>query len=186
MAHRLCPVWIGYFLACPIRKMFQNPEKILSPYIRKGMTVLDIGCAMGFFSLPLARMVGAEGKVISSDIQDNMLRSLEKRAEKAGLADRITTRLCHRDSFNLHDFKEQADFALAFAVLHELPDISMFFSEVYEILKSDGRLLIAEPKGHVSEKEFEITVSVGIQKGFKSAGRPRIAYSHAVILEKEI
>ena len=186
MAHRVCPVWIGYFLACPVRKLFQDPEKILSPYIRKGMTVLDIGCAMGFFSLPLARMVGAEGKVISSDIQENMLRSLEKRAGKAGMADRIVTRVCHKDSFNMHDFKEQADFALAFAVVHELADVSLFFSEIYEILKPEGRLLIAEPKGHVSEKEFEITVSVAGQNGFKSAGRPRISHSHAVILEKEI
>lgn len=186
MAHRICPIWIGYLLASPLRKLLQNPEKILGPYIGKGMIVADIGCAMGFFSLALARMVGAEGKVICSDIQENMLKTLERRAKKAGLADRILTRLCSEDSFNLHDFREQADFALAFAVVHELPNSSMFFSEISEILKPGAKLLIAEPKGHVSKEEFEITVSVAEQSGFESAGRPRIPYSHAVILEKKV
>jgi len=60
MAEKVCPVWVGYLLASPIRKLFQNPPKILSPYVENGMKVLDIGCVMGFFSLPLARMVGSK------------------------------------------------------------------------------------------------------------------------------
>ena len=67
MAERVCPVWVGYFLTSPIRKLFQNPQKILSPYVENGMKVLDIGC--GFFSLPLAQMVGSKGKAISVDVQ---------------------------------------------------------------------------------------------------------------------
>jgi len=56
--HHLCPVWIGYLLASPVRKLSQNPRKILGPYVNEGMTVADIGCAMGFFSLPLAKQSG--------------------------------------------------------------------------------------------------------------------------------
>jgi len=51
MAEHRCPVWVGYFLASGLRKLLQNPVKILSPYVKRNMTVLDIGCAMGFFSL---------------------------------------------------------------------------------------------------------------------------------------
>ena len=69
MAKRVCPVWIGYLLASPIRKLFQNPKKILYHYVKEGMMVLDIGCAMGFFSLPLSEMVGSKGKVICVDVQ---------------------------------------------------------------------------------------------------------------------
>ncbi|QTA83790.1 SAM-dependent methyltransferase domain-containing protein [Desulfonema limicola] len=65
MSKRVCPIWIGYLLLNPIIKLYQNPEKILSPYVSEGMTVLDMGCAMGYFSLPLARMVGTGGKVMS-------------------------------------------------------------------------------------------------------------------------
>ena len=63
----VCPVWVGYLLASPVRKLIQNPKKLLSPYVEEGMTVLDAGCAMGFFSLPMARMVGPNGKVICGD-----------------------------------------------------------------------------------------------------------------------
>jgi 2-polyprenyl-3-methyl-5-hydroxy-6-metoxy-1,4-benzoquinol methylase len=77
MAKHVCPVWVGYLLSSPIRKLFQDPDKILGPYIKEGMTVLDFGCAMGFFSLPAARMVGSNGKVICIDIQKGMIEKLE-------------------------------------------------------------------------------------------------------------
>jgi|AntAceMinimDraft_9_1070365.scaffolds.fasta_scaffold00473_12 ubiquinone/menaquinone biosynthesis C-methylase UbiE len=184
MAKRVCPVWVGYLLASPIRKLLQNPKKILSPYVENGMKVLDIGCAMGFFSLPLARMVGSKGKVICVDVQEKMIRSLEKRAQKAGLSNKIETRTCHHDSLGLHDLKEKFDFALASAVVHEIADASRFFSEIYEIMKPNGKFLVIEPKGHVSEKHFEITVSVAEQKGFKIFERPRTGRSHVVLLGK--
>jgi len=44
MAHRVCPWWIGYLLANPLRRWLgQDPAKILSPYVREGMTVLEPG-----------------------------------------------------------------------------------------------------------------------------------------------
>ncbi|MFQ6092826.1 MAG: class I SAM-dependent methyltransferase [bacterium] len=152
MAERVCPVWVGYLLSSPTRKLFQNPKKILSSYVEEGMKVLDIGWAMGFFSLPLAQMVGSNGKVICVDVQEKMITSLERRAQKAGLSNRIETRICHQNSLDLADLKGEIDFALAFAVVHETPDASSFFSKVYETIKPTGRVLMAEPKGHVSEQ----------------------------------
>jgi len=185
MAERVCPVWVGYFLASPVRKLFQNPKKILSPYVENGMKVLDIGCAMGFFSLPLAQMVGSKGKVICVDVQEKMIRSLEKRAQKAGLSNRIETRICHHDSLGLDDLTEEIDFALASAVVHEIPDASRFFSEIYQTMKPNGKILVIEPKGHVSEKHFEITVSAAEQKGFKIVERPQIDWIRVILLGKE-
>ena len=185
MAEKVCPVWVGYFLASPLRKLFQNPQKILSPYVENGMKVLDIGCAMGFFSLPLARMVGSKGKVICVDVQEKMIRSLEKRARKAGFSNRIETRTCYHNSLGMDDLKEEVDFALASAVVHEVPDASGFFSEIYETMKPNGKFLVIEPKGHVSKKHFEITVSAAEQKGFKILERPRTGRSHVVLLGKE-
>ncbi len=186
MAEHVCPVWIGYLLASPVRKLFQNPKKILDPYVETGMKVLDTGCAMGFFSLPLAQLVGPGGKVICVDIQEKMIKSLEKRAQKAGLSNRIETRLCPDSSLGLDDLKEEIDFALAFAVVHEIPDAGAFFSQVYETIKPAGRLLVAEPSGHVSGKDFEITVSVAKQNGFKVIGNPQIGRSRVVLFVKEM
>ena len=184
MAERVCPVWIGYLLASPIRKLFQNPEKILAPFVENGMKVLDIGPGMGFFSLPMARMVGADGKVICVDMQEGMLKSLQKRARKANMPDRIETRVCRQDSLGLEDLADSIDFALAFAVVHELPDASGFFSQVYMTLKQKGRLLVSEPKGHVSPDDFKRCIAVAEKSGLKIVERPGIARSRSVIFEK--
>jgi len=184
MAEGVCPVWVGYLLASPVRKLFQNPEKMLAPYVEDGMKVLDIGCAMGFFSLPLAQMIGSNGKVICVDVQEKMIKSLEKRAQKAGLANRIETRVCHHKSLGLDDLKEKFDFAFASAVVHEVPDVHAFFSQVYETIKPAGTFFVVEPKGHVSEKDFGITVSIAEQNGFNVIDSPRVGRSHTVLLGK--
>lgn len=185
VAERICPVWVGYLLASPVRRLLQNPEKILRPYVREGMKVLDIGCGMGFFSLPLAQIVGSNGKVICVDVQEKMIKCLEKRAQKAGFSNRIETRVCSQKSLGLDDLAGEIDFALAFAVVHEVPDASTFFSEICEAIKQVGKLLVAEPKGHVSKKDFETCVSVAERNGFKVIDTPRIGRSRAVLFGKE-
>jgi len=184
MAKRICPFWVGYLLISPLRTLVQNPQKILSRYVTSGMKVLDIGCGMGFFSLPLARMVGSKGKVICVDVQEKMIKSLEKRAKKAGLTDRIETRISNQDSFGLDDMNEEVDFSLAFAVVHEVLDVTQFFSEIYKALKLAGTLLIAEPRGHVSEKDFEKTTAVAQHNGFKIINYPEIRRSRTILLQK--
>lgn len=186
MAEKVCPVWVGYLLASPVRKLFQNPQKMLSSYIKEGMKVMDIGCAMGFFSLPLAEMVGSNGKVICVDVQKKMIETLEKRALKAKMSDRIETRICRHNSLDLNDLKEKIDFVLAVAVVHEVPDASAFFSEIYETIKQDGKFLVVEPKGHISEKDFEISISLAEQNGFQVIDSPQISRSRVVLLGKRV
>jgi hypothetical protein len=56
---------------------------------------------------------------------------------------------------------------------------------MYEIMKPTGRLLVIEPKGHVSEGDFDVTVSLAKENGFKVIERPRIARSRVVVLGKD-
>lgn len=184
MTKRICPFWVGYLLISPLRTLVQNPQKILSQYVTSGMKVLDIGCGMGFFSLPLAQMVGSNGKVICVDVQENMIKSLKKRAKKAGLIDRIVTRISHQDSPGLNGLNEEIDFALAFAVVHEVPNVARFFSEIYKAIKPGGILLVSEPKGHVSEKDFMMTTAVAQHNGFKIINHPEIWRSRSILLQK--
>lgn len=185
MAKRLCPVWVGYLLISPLRTLMQNPGKILGLYVTEGMKVLDIGCGMGFFSLPLARIVNSHGKVVCVDVQEKMIKTLKKRAEKAGLTDRIETRVCHRDSLDLDGLNKEVDFVLAFAVIHEVSNVCSFLSDVYKVLKPSGRFLIVEPKGHVSGKDFEKTLSVAQRRGFILSEQPKVRHSQTVLLEKK-
>jgi 2-polyprenyl-3-methyl-5-hydroxy-6-metoxy-1,4-benzoquinol methylase len=184
MAERVCPWWAGYLLASPIRRWFENPEDVLAPHVQSGATALDVGCAMGFFSLPLAELVGPGGRVICVDLQERMIRSLRKRAARAGVADRIETRVCSSASLGIRDLQGQVDFALAFAVVHEVPDAAALLAEIGEALAPGGRLLIAEPKGHVSEEALEKTVAFAEKGGLAAIDRPDIRRSRAVLLER--
>jgi len=174
---------VGYLLASPLRKVLNHPGKLLRPYVTEGMIALDVGCAMGFFSLPLARLVGPSGKVICVDVQQKMLRKLKQRAEKAGLSSRIETQLCQSDSLCLQDHDSRVDFILAFAVVHEVPFPQRFFTELRRTLRTRGRLFVAEPKVHVSKTDFEKTISTVERTGFKVVSRPTVAWNRAVLME---
>jgi ubiquinone/menaquinone biosynthesis C-methylase UbiE len=184
MPHRVCPWWLGYLLASPLRRLLQDPRKTLSPYVREGMTVLEPGPGMGFFTLELARLVGPAGRVIAVDIQPKMLEVLKRRAAKAGLAERIVVRLAVPDSMKLADLAGTVDFTLAFAMVHELPAPDPFFAEVAAVSKSGARVLFAEPAGHVKPAAFSDELQSAARAGFKVVDRPAIRRSHAALLQK--
>jgi tRNA A58 N-methylase Trm61 len=185
MGERVCPWWLGYFLISPIRRWGAGqPEKLLAPSVREGMTVLEPGPGMGFFTLPLARLVGSTGRVIAVDVQARMLNSLRRRALKAGLARRIETRLAPPESMCIGDLAGKADFVLAFAVVHETPSAEVFFQEAGAALKEDGRLLFAEPEGHVSTAQFAQEMYAARQAGFERLERIEVRRSQAALLVK--
>jgi tRNA A58 N-methylase Trm61 len=184
MGHRVCRWWLGYWLICPLRRRGQNPAAILAPHVHQGMTVLEPGSGMGFFTLDLANLVGASGRVIAIDIQARMLEHLKRRAAKAGLLDRIDVRLAFPHSMGIADLRGSIDFTLAFAVVHELLDASRFFAEVAAASKPEASLLLAEPKGHVKESEFDAELRAASQAGFNLFDRPFIRRSHTALLKK--
>ena len=183
MAEHVCPWWIGYFLVSPIRRWLQNPDDVIAPYVTPGMTVLEPGPGMGFFTLPLARRVGS-GRVIAVDIQEKMLASLRRRATKAGLIQRIETRLANPDSLAIDDLAGTVDFALVVAVLHEMPSAERFFREAARALAPAGRLLLAEPAGHVPPAKFEDELNAAARAGLAVNHRPAIKRFHAALLAR--
>ena len=176
MAGHICPWYMAYTFDQPWRKLFQRPEKILGPYLEDGMTVLDLGCGMGFFSIAMARMIGPRGKVISVDLQRRMLEVLKARADRRGMAGRIITRLSEPGCIGVD---EKVDFALAFYMVHEVPEKDIFFSQIAGCLKPGGRFLLVEPWMHVSRAGFEKTVGIAAGSGLKQIGEPRVSFSYA-------
>lgn len=180
----VCPWWVGYLLVCPLRRLFENPKKILGPHVRPGMTVLEPGCGMGFFSLDLARMVGPDGRVVCADVQEKMIARLLRRARKAGLADRVETSVCTGSDLKLDHWLGSIDLATAIHMVHEVPDPPAFLTQVYDLLKPGGRLLILEPKGHVTEEAFETTLARARRSGFVELDPPQVRRDRAALLEK--
>ena len=167
MGSHVCPWWMGYLLMNPLRKLWHNPEKILGPHVKEGMTVLDIGSGMGFFSLPAARMVGKSGKVIAVDVQEKMLQGLVARATRAELADRIKTHLCGSEGLGVN---EPVDVCVAFNVVHEVPDARALSRKSGRCSSLRGSFCLAEPGHHVSKDDFRATLDLAISVGFRVVG----------------
>src|SRR5690606_37265526 len=54
--------------------------------VKPGMTVCDLGCGNGFYTLKLAELVGEQGTIYAVDIQQEMLHLLHERAKQEGIA----------------------------------------------------------------------------------------------------
>jgi ubiquinone/menaquinone biosynthesis C-methylase UbiE len=151
--------------------MIESPERLLAPWVRPGMTVVEPGCGMGFFTLPLARLVGPSGRVVCVDLQPRMIDGLRRRARRAGLLSRIHASVCTEDDAALGAFEGAADLAVAIHMLHEVPDASRFLAQLQAVLRSGGVLLVLEPKGHVSPDDFAGTLALAEAAGLVNTGR---------------
>lgn len=181
MSPHVCPWWGGYFIDNRLRRLLHHPDKILGPYVQPGMTAMDFGCGMGMFAIAMARLVGATGHVIAVDLQQKMLDVLQKRAARAGVADRIRVHRCAADSLGLD---EPVDFALAFYSAHEVPDLRRLLGEVHGCLRPGARFLVVEPRGHVSAPAFQQMLSLAEEIGLAVSDRPRVRLSRAAVLVK--
>lgn len=177
----VCPWWLAYTWDNRFRNLFQNPEKILGQYVHRGMTVLDVGCGMGFFSIGMARLVGEEGRVIAVDLQEKMIDIVRKRSELAEISERIDARITSGNNLCV---EEKVDFALTFWMVHEVHDKEKFIEEIYGTLKSPGTYLIVEPKIHTSRKQYDSILEMCNRAGFREIENPPVALSRATLFEK--
>ena len=176
----VCPWWLAYTFDNPIRKLFHKPGKMLSPYVKEGMRVMDVGCGMGFFSIEMAKMVGDNGHVIAVDLQQKMLDIMVKRAKHAGLVDRISPHRCEPDKIGI---LKKVDFILTFWMVHEVGNQKELFSQLGSILAPGGKILTAEPKMHVSAKDIQQTIEIARSAGLRLHGQPVIRFSHTALFE---
>ncbi len=179
--NHVCPVERASILDHGLRRWLQDPQKILKPYIKEGMTVLDIGCGPGFFSVDMAQMVGRSGRVIASDLQEGMLQKLRKKIQGTELEERITLHKCEENKVGM---SVNVDFVLAFYMVHEVPDPKKFLEEINSILKPNGQLLIVEPPVRVSKTAFQETIRKARDAGFKPVEGPKVLLSKTVMLQK--
>lgn len=150
------------------------------------MTVLEVGPGMGYFSLPLARLVGEKGKVICPDVETRMLDRLERRAAKAGVSDRIVPIHAAEESLRIEGYEGRADFALAFAVVHEVPDQAGLWAQIHRSLKPGSLVLFSEPTGHVSESAFDDSVEIAKGVGFTTEASVDVRRTRSVLLKQTL
>ena len=178
---KVCGVERAGALDVSLRKVFQNPRKIVAPYLQEGMTAFDLGCGPGFFTIEMANIVGPTGKVVAVDLQDGMLEIVKKKIENTSLQNIIELHKCLSDKIGL---STAADFILIFYMLHEVPDQVAFLKEVHGLLKPNGKALIVEPKFHVTKDDFKKYREVLKQIGFGIVEEPNVFFSRSFLINK--
>ncbi len=176
---RTCPVEYAGGLDNRIRRFLQNPRKLLGSYITKGMTVLDLGCGPGFFSIEIAKLLSGSGKVIAADLQEGMLEKVKNKIKGTELEQWIEIHKCESTKIGV---SEKVDFVLVFYMIHEVTNQEGLLKELKSILKPGGRIYIIEPKFHVSKNSFESMVEKIKNLGFEIVGSPKIFFSRTVLL----
>lgn len=179
--NRVCPVELAGSLDNRFRRWFQNPGKLLAPYIMEGMRVLDVGCGPGFFTIDLAQMVGASGHVIAADLQEGMLQKVKHKIVGTELEERITLHLCEAERIGV---SERVDFVLAVYVLHEMPCQDTFFREIATILEPRGLVFLIEPPFHVSRTAFQESIACAREAGLRPVARPIVLFNRSVLLKR--
>lgn len=182
-ATRVCPASRAKSLDMNLRRLVHNPEKILSPYIRNGMRVLEPGCGPGFFTMEIARLAGSQGKVIAADMQNEMLEHVSQKALFTDILCPIKLHKCESNSIGLTE-NEIVDFAFVFYMLHEVPDQEHFIREIRHHLSDKGELMIVEPRFHVTREMFRKSIRIVQNCGFEISERPQIFFSRAVVARK--
>jgi ubiquinone/menaquinone biosynthesis C-methylase UbiE len=176
----VCSAKLSGILDTKIRKLVQDPKKILKPYIKKDMVVLDIGCGPGFFTIEISKLLNGTGKVIGADLQEEMLLKLKEKVKKLKL-NNIELHKTEKNSINL---KEKVDFILVFYMLHEVPSQKNFINELRGILKDNGKILISEPKFEVKKVNFEKSIQIIENSGFTIVAHPDISISRSILIQK--
>ena len=182
MAH-VCPWWFVRSFDNPIRRRFHDPEQIFGELVRPGMQVLDVGCGAGFNTEGLARLVGPDGLVAAVDLQPRMLEMTKQRLERGGLSARAELIQASAHDLGLGT-QRRFGFAVAFWMVHEVPDLERLFEQLWNVLEDGASLLVTEPKLHVSKRSFEASVGTAIRAGFELRDRPAIALGRSVLLAR--
>ena len=176
----ICPWWFIRAFDNPLRHLFHKPDAMLRDLVHEGDRCVDLGCGIGYFTIPMARLVGPAGCVVAVDVQQRMLAGVRRRAGKAGLESRIMFQLADPAGLELEG---PFDFALAFWMVHEVPDQPSFFVRVADAMKPDSLMLLVEPKAEVDERAFSETLRWAGAAGFRHVSDMQVAFSRAAILE---
>lgn len=126
----------------PKRREMLPVDRVLAEMGLKENDILaDIGCGIGYFSIPAAQLIGSKGMVYALDVKNEMIEEVEKRAKKNDL-DNIRTVVTDEYDLKLED--KSVSYAFICTVLHEIEDRIKFLNETKRILNSSGKVAVVE------------------------------------------
>ena len=167
------PWWLGPLLVNPLRRLTTDPKALLAPLVKLGDTALENGPGYGFFTRFLAEAVGQDGRVVCVDVQPQMLRGLERRLDRFRLRGRVETRQCSTSDLGVEDLDASVDLVVAVNVVHEMSRPAAALAQMAGTLRSGGRLLLVEPRGHCPTDVFRAELRWLEQAGLRRIEQPQ-------------
>ncbi|MBC3795790.1 methyltransferase domain-containing protein [Acetobacterium tundrae] len=141
------------------REMLPPEKTLISLGLKSGDIMADIGCGIGYFSIPAAKIVGKSGQVYAQDISAEMLGEVDQKIIDNHIGN-IETIAADEHKLNLEN--SNITFAFISTVLHELDDKDSMLDEIKGVLADKGRIAIVEwqkinsefgpPMGHRLDK----------------------------------
>lgn len=126
----------------PRRRETLPVDKVLREVgLKEGDILADVGCGIGYFSIPAAQVVGSTGMVYALDIEEEMVKELEKRMEAQNI-DHIQTVVTEEYDLKLHNNSVSTVFICT--VLHEIQDRKRFLNEAKRILQEEGKIAVVD------------------------------------------
>lgn len=126
--------------------------------VNEGETILDIGCGAGIDTIFAAMMTGSSGKVAGIDLIAEMLERAAENLSLTGLHNVILKKAA-AESLPFSD--QKFDVVISNGVFNLVPDKAKALSEVFRVLKPEGRLMIADQvlNGDLPKKKKQIIKS---------------------------
>jgi ubiquinone/menaquinone biosynthesis C-methylase UbiE len=130
------------WLERPEREREEQPRKLMEALkLKPGHVVADVGAGSGYFTFPIAKKVGADGKVLAVDIQPEMLDIIRKRAKVGKIKNVEPVQGTEKDP-KLPD--GEVDLILMVDVYHEFSYPFEMTEAMVRSLKPGGRLVFVE------------------------------------------
>ena len=131
----------GVMMESRLRQWLMNPERTLrGADIQPGQTVLEVGCGTGFFTLPAARLIGDQGRLVAMDPLYDYTKRVSKKVQAAGLKN---VQVVKRDALHTGLDSASVDKALLFGVIPfpSLP-LNQLLPEMHRVIKPKGSLAV--------------------------------------------
>jgi ubiquinone/menaquinone biosynthesis C-methylase UbiE len=127
---------------------FIKPQEVINKcQITQGMHVADLGCGnLGYFVLPIAKLVGKDGKVFAVDIQNPVLEGVRSRARLEGLSNVVTVRSNLEIVGSTKIPEKSLDLALLINVLFQNKNKENMLKEASRLLKPGAKLVVIDWK----------------------------------------
>lgn len=114
---------------------WQRRVAMLTSHIQKEMTVLELGCGVGYFTEYLAR---SGAKIIANDISPDLLDVARKRVTATNVTFKV------ENAYDLTYEDQTFDSVVGSSVLHHL-EVDSALKECFRVLKPNGTIYFTEP-----------------------------------------